>query len=202
MIERLATRRLSASDPDDAFLAEGVADAAADLVAALERAAGAPVELMLTGSLARGEGTVWRGEGGPVALSDIDFAAVLPDESAHARAARVAPALTRALARRLGERGLVGGVDVGVYTRQRLARQQRRPGTLEARRSAIVLRGEESLRASYPAFEEHAIPPDEALVLLENRGAELLLGRTTPATRCKRFTRGSRPSSTARSRSS
>src|SRR5262249_47403811 len=126
-------------------------------------------------SLSRGEGTVWRGEGGPAALSDLDFAVVVPGEAAFERVSRVTASAARALTRRLGERGLVGGVGVGVYTREGLARQAGRPGTLEARRSAQVLRGDASLREAYPVFEEHEVPLEEALVLLENRGAELLL---------------------------
>jgi hypothetical protein len=175
MIEALSTRPLAATAQDHAFLAERIEDAARDVWARGTEAAGEPLGLLLVGSLARGEGTVWRGVAGPVALSDVDLALVLPDEAARARAAAVAPALARGLAHRLLEHGVLGGCDLGVYTPERLARQERRPGTLEARRSGRVLFGPADLASCYPAFEERDVPPEEALVLLENRGAELLL---------------------------
>jgi hypothetical protein len=175
MIEALSTRPLAGTAQDHAFLAERIEDAARDVWARGKEAAGEPLGLLLVGSLARGEGTVWRGAAGPVALSDVDLALVLPDEAARGRAAAVAPALARGLAHRLLEHGVLGGCDLGVYTPERLARQERRPGTLEARRSGRVLFGPADLASRYPAFEERDVPPEEALVLLENRGAELLL---------------------------
>jgi len=175
MLEALSTRPLAATAQDHAFLAERIEDAARDVWERGREAAGEPLGLLLVGSLARGEGTVWRGAAGPFALSDVDFALVLPDEAARGRAAAVAPALARALAHRLHERGVLGGCDLGVYTPERLARQERRPGTLEARRGGRVLFGPAELASRYPAFEERDVPPEEALVLLENRGAELLL---------------------------
>lgn len=167
--------RYAVGDADHALLAGLVEAAARDTAARLEEVAGPLDGLVLAGSLARGEGTVWRGAGGPVALSDIDLAAVLPDGAARDRALKVAGPLRRGVTRRLAERGLIGGFDLGVYAPEDLGRQGPRPGTLEVRRSGHVLSGMKELTAGYPAFEEKDVPAEEALVLLENRGAELLL---------------------------
>jgi hypothetical protein len=168
--------RYAVGDDDHALLAGLVEEAASEVTALL-----GPVQgLVLGGSLARGEGTVWRGAGGPQALSDIDLAAVLPDRASRERAATVAQAARVGIARRLLARGLLGGFDLGVYAPENLARQGPRPGTLEYRRSGRVLLGPEGLTAGFPALEERDVPPEEALVLLENRGAELLLAWPGP----------------------
>jgi hypothetical protein len=161
--------RYAVGDDDHALLARFVEDAANETLAAL-----GPLEgLVLGGSLARGEGTVWRGFGGPVALSDLDLAAVVRGKAERARA--TAPHVREGIERRLAARGLLGGFDLGVYAPEDLARQGPRPGTLEYRRSGRVLVGRADLTAGFPALEEQDVPPEEALVLLENRGAELLL---------------------------
>ena len=163
--------RYAVGDDDHALLAGLVEGAASEALALLGPVAG----LVLGGSLARGEGTVWRGAGGPVALSDIDLAAVLPDAPARDRAAGLAQAAKAGIARRLGV-----AFDLGVYAAEDLAKQGPRPGTLEYRRSGRVLVGPESLTAGFPALMERDVPPEEALVLLENRGAELLLAWPGP----------------------
>ena len=172
---RGAPRATCAVDPADSAYLEGLVDeAVADLEARLGPPAGGLLGVILAGSLARGEGTVWRGAAGPRALSDLDLAAVVADEATRVRLAPLAASCARGLARRLRARGLVAAVDVGVYAPVDLARQIKRPGTLEMRRSGRVLRGPADLPELIPAFEESEIPRDEALVLLENRGLELL----------------------------
>ena len=163
--------RYASRDDDHAFLERLVEQAAAETAASI----GDGVGLVLGGSLARGEGTVWRGFGGPAALSDIDLAAVLPNAEARDRAAAKAFAVRAGIAARLAAAGLLGGFDLGVYAREDLGRQGPRPGTLEYRRSGRVLLGPADLTAGFPAMTEGDVPPEEALVLLENRGAELLL---------------------------
>jgi len=165
--------RYAVGDEADALLRSLVEIAAEETRASLPGIQG----LVLGGSLARGEGTVWPGFGGPVALSDVDLAAVVDDR---ARAARELPAVRAGIARRLAARGLAGGFDLGVYAPDDLARQGPRPGTLEYRRSGRVLLGPEGLTAGFPALTEKDVPPEEALVLLENRGAELLLAWPGP----------------------
>ncbi|MEP7028802.1 MAG: nucleotidyltransferase domain-containing protein [Candidatus Eisenbacteria bacterium] len=167
--------RYAAGEDDHALLAALVEAALEQTRFRLEEVAGPLEAVILGGSLARGEGTVWRGAHGPVALSDIDLAVVVRDEPARERAAQVARALRAGVNRRLAERGLLGGFDLGLYTRAGLARQAPRPGTLEYRRSGRVLAGAADATAGFPALEEKDVPAEEALVLLENRGAELLL---------------------------
>ena len=140
----------------------------------LEEEAGPTLGAILGGSLARGEGTVWRDGDRVRALSDVDLAIVFPDRAGRERGRAIAGDVSRGLARRLFRRGLLGPVDLGVYTLEDLARQAPRPGTLEMRRSGRVLWGPPDLTASFPALAESDVPRDEALVLSENRGIELL----------------------------
>ena len=167
--------RYAASGDDHEFLAALVAVALAETKFRIEEAAGPLKAVILGGSLARGEGTVWRGAHGPLALSDVDFAVVVEDAAARARAERVVRDVRVGVTRRLAERGLVGGFDLGLYAPSDLGRQGPRPGTLEYRRSGQVLAGGQEWTAGFPALEEKDVPAEEALVLLENRGAELLL---------------------------
>ena len=108
------------------------------------------------------------------ALSDVDLAFVFADAAQAARARAIAPATARGLARRLRARGLLGPVDLGVHALADLPRQGPRPGTLEMRRSGRVLWGPQDLPARFPDLAEQDVPRDEAVVLLENRGIELL----------------------------
>jgi hypothetical protein len=87
----------------------------------------------------------------------------------------MAPYVARGLTRRLPDRGVDGAVDLGVYAPRDLARMTPRPGTLELRRSGRVLAGQADVLAGVTALEEKDVPREEALVLLENRGIELLL---------------------------
>ncbi len=167
--------RYAVEEKDHALLATFVEAALEETRFRIEEAAGPVTAVILGGSLARGEGTVWRGVHGPLALSDIDLAVVVADGAARERAARIAREVRVGVSRRLGERGLAGGFDLGLYAPADLARQGPRPGTLEYRRSGRVLVGAEDAMAGFPALEEKDVPAEEALVLLENRGAELLL---------------------------
>ncbi len=161
-------------DDDHLFLASLVEAAAREARTRLEEEAGPSLGGILGGSLARGEGTVWRDGVRVRALSDLDLAIVFAEPAAAARARAIAPATARGLARRLRARGLLGPVDLGVYALADLPRQGPRPGTLEMRRSGRVLWGPPDLPARFPELAEQDVPRDEALVLLENRGIELL----------------------------
>lgn len=174
MTAAIAGAPLAARDDDHAFLAPLVEQAAREARMRLEEVAGPTLGAVLGGSLARGEGTVWRDGARVRALSDVDLALVFADRGAAGRARALAPAVARGLARRMREKGLVGPVDVGVLAADDLARLGPRPGTLELRRSGRVLWGPPDLTARFPALDEQDLPRDEALVLLENRGIELL----------------------------
>jgi predicted nucleotidyltransferase len=161
-------------DEDHAFLAPLVEQAAREVRMRLEEVAGPTLGAILGGSLARGEGTVWRDGDRTRALSDVDLAIVFADRAGRERGRAIAGDVARGLVRRMTGRGLLGPVDLGVYAREDLARQAPRPGTLEMRRSGRVLWGPPDLTAHFPALEERDVPREEALVLLENRGIELL----------------------------
>ena len=117
---------------------------------------------------------MWRDGARVRALSDVDLAIVFADREGRERGRAIAGDVARGLARRMTARGFLGPVDLGVYAREDLARQAPRPGTLEMRRSGRVLWGPPDLPASFPAIDEADVPRDEALVLSENRGIELL----------------------------
>jgi hypothetical protein len=175
LIEGLEQAPLASRGDDHVVLRELVEAGFGEARRRLEEAAGPLEGALLGGSLARGEGTVWRGASGVRVLSDLDFAFVAKDAAARDRAKAVAPYVARGLERRLAEgHGLAGPVDLGVYAEEDLPRQSPRPGTLEFRRSARVLYGPKDLATGFPAVAEQDVPFEEALVLLENRGVELL----------------------------
>lgn len=175
MKQALALRPLARAHEDDAFLQELVGTVVEQARTRIEDAAGPVRAVVLGGSLARSEGTVWRGSGGPRVLSDVDLVFVTANEGARERARVIAPYVARGLIRRLRERGLDGAVDLAVYAPGDLGGLSHRPGTLELRRNGRVLAGDADTMARLPALEEKDLPREEALVLLENRGIELLL---------------------------
>jgi predicted nucleotidyltransferase len=154
-----------------------VAGAALDPVLAIAREwAGKRCEaLILSGSHASGEGVWCRWREHPVTLSDVDLYAIVPDE-AEARAARARIRAGRhGLAPRLLALGFAAPLELAVLTHSGLARQPARPGTLELARRGRVVAGDPTAIASLPRFTPRDVPFEETLLLLENRGFELLL---------------------------
>ncbi len=175
MIEALRAKPLAGNPADHSFLVERAGEIAGEARARIEEATGPLKAVLLGGSLARGEGTVWRGRGGPRVLSDIDLVFVTANEGARDRGRAIAPYVARGLTRRLPDRAEDGAVDLGVYAPGDLVHMGPRPGTLELVRSGRVLAGPHDATAGLPALEEKDVPREEAIVLLENRGIELLL---------------------------
>lgn len=174
MTAAVAGAPLAARADDHAFLAPLVEQAALGARMRLEEAAGPTLGAILGGSLSRGEGTVWRDGDRVRALSDVDLVIVFADREGRDRGRAVVADVARGLSRRLRRRGLLGPVDLGVHAEADLGRQSPRPGTLEMRRSGRVLWGPPDLTARFPALDEGDVPREEALVLSENRGIELL----------------------------
>ena len=143
------------------------------LVRALRWAGDSCRAIVLSGSHATGE-AVWAVIGGArVSLSDVDFYACLPDAAACRRAE------SRALEERSGrapasEPGLAGPLEVAFLTEHDLRRLPARPGTLEFQRHARVMWGDPAVIATVPRHRPADVPPEEVLLLLENRAFELL----------------------------
>jgi hypothetical protein len=157
--------------------ASPVAGAALDPVLAIAREwAGRRCEaLVLSGSHASGEAVWCRWNDRIVTLSDLDLYAIVPDET-EARAARLRARAGRSgLGPRLLELGFAAPLELAVLTRAGLSRQPARPGTLELARRGRVVDGDPGALASLPRFAPGDVPFEETLLLLENRGFELLL---------------------------
>lgn len=142
--------------------------------ARVERAFPQRVALLLLGSLARGEGTVLVRGSRPVVLSDLDLAVVFGTPRESAEAAGGLQELARSLLRAGRAWGLWGAVDIGSYALRDLARPGARPGTRELKRRGAVLAGDPDVLAAMPEIPARSIPPEEALLLCENRMLELL----------------------------
>jgi hypothetical protein len=156
------------------------------LSAALEHVlewAPAPRAVILSGSHASGE-AVWTEDAGrPLSLSDIDFYVLLEDE-ALCRAARMRQSAARGgLARRCLEFGLAAPLEAGFHTTQGLARLPARPGTIELARHGRVVHGDPRALDLVPRFGPRDVSFEETLLLLENRGCELLWCRPRLAAR-------------------
>lgn len=172
-----APSRLSA-EPVTAIAAAGepASGAVREAVAvAREWAGDGLVALLLAGSHATGE-AVWLEHGGHrVTLSDVDLYAAMRDESACRTARARARAGRAAAAERLRATGLEAPVEVGFLTLEGLARLPAKPGTIELARHGRVVAGEASALGRVPRWTPRDVPAEEAALLLENRGLELLL---------------------------
>jgi hypothetical protein len=129
---------------------------------------------VLTGSLARGDGTVIYPGPRPVVLSDIDMAVIYTGDAARDRAAPVLAKLGRETARDFTRWGLLAAIDLGCYARSDLRRQAARPGTLEFRHCGRVIYGNEGVLSQLPEYTADQVSADEVLLLCENRLLELL----------------------------
>lgn len=133
------------------------------------------VALLLAGSHAAGE-AVWLEHGGRrVALSDVDLYAAMRDEAACGAAAARAAAGRVAASVRLRAVGLEAPLEVGFLTAAGLARMPAKPGTIELARHGRVVAGDAAAHARVPRWSPRDVPAEEAMLLLENRGLELLL---------------------------
>ena len=133
-----------------------------------------PRAVILSGSHASGD-AVWIEERGrAVSLSDLDLYVVLEDEAA-CRAARARQRAARAgLARRCLAFGLAAPLEAGFHTALGLARLPARPGTIELSRHGRVVQGDPRALDLVPRVAASDVSVEEVLLLLENRGCELL----------------------------
>ncbi|MBI5709178.1 MAG: hypothetical protein HZC42_02595 [Candidatus Eisenbacteria bacterium] len=160
-----------ASDRTGSPVAEPLA-AALSLVD--EWAAGARA-ILLSGSHASGE-AVWTDvEGLRLSLSDLDTYAVVDSRAAQRAAEARARAALPGLRARLLALGFAAPLEAAFLTAGDLARLAARPGTLELRRHACVVKGEPAWRERVPAWSAGDVSAEERLLLLENRAFELLL---------------------------
>lgn len=124
------------------------------------------------GSLGRGE--VWSAEidGVLEVYSDVDLYVVARDDS---RVDAIRAAATRAQHAVVAPAGthFLRPLDIGVYTRTGLARQPRRPGTVDLRTHHLWLYGDRAIAQSLDAGGTSQVAGGEALYLLENRFREL-----------------------------
>jgi hypothetical protein len=130
--------------------------------------------LIVSGSHAADE-AVWVADAGrTVSLSDLDLYAVMPDEAARDAARARARAARPGLARRLLAMGLAAPLEVAFLTPDDLAALPARPGTIALRQSGQVVDGDPAWRSRVRAWSARDVSREELVLLLENRGFELL----------------------------
>ncbi len=160
----------------DAWLQSRV-EAARDLV--LEELETSPVEgLILTGSLARGEASVLCEHGRFRILGDVEFLLIVRAQPQWREFRRRLHEIGRRATERLSEGGSEFPVE---YTPADISylRRRARPSafTWDLRQHGRVLHGRRDLLDELPAFARSAIPPEDAVETLMNRGLELLAAR-------------------------
>jgi hypothetical protein len=141
-----------------------------------------PLALILGGSHATGEAVWVTHEGRRVSLSDLDLWVVLSDERERRDALTRLGAAEPVLSRQARVVGFLAPIEVTLVTPATLSTLPARPDTLEVAARGRVLAGEDSWLARMPAHAAADIPWEEALLLLENRGFELLWARSAAAT--------------------
>jgi hypothetical protein len=134
----------------------------------------APRGVLLGGSHATGQAVWVKVDGRPVTLSDLDLYVVVGSRAASGAAGRRARASLRDLGRRALALGLAAPLEAGFCTRDELSALPARPGTIELRRSGRVIEGDPRLLEAVPAWTARDVSDEEASLLLENRGCELL----------------------------
>lgn len=148
------------------------------LAIAREWAGESCVAMVLAGSHATGEGAWCIHEGRTLTLSDLDVYIVLPDEPACRAAVARARLGQEGLAARLLELGVAAPLETCFRTAAGLRRLPAKPGTIELVRRGRVVFGDAGVLASLPRWSASDVPREETLLLLENRGLELLLARS------------------------
>jgi predicted nucleotidyltransferase len=135
----------------------------------------AVTSIVVSGSTTVGELTAvtFAGEG-PLILSDVDVSVVMRDDSSR-EAARSARAELLRRFRGLPEAaGMLGGVELGVYSLRDLEFQTRKMGVMEMRTTGVTIWGDPAALRRLPAFGPEDIPRREAIALIYNRCLELL----------------------------
>jgi len=165
------------AEPAGAFQATGapVAEALREAVGfARDWAGDGLVALLLSGSHATGEAVWFERDGRRFTLSDVDLYAVMRDAGACRSAAERARRGRAAAAARLADAGIEAPLEVGFLTPDGLSRMAARPGTIELVRHGVAVAGDATVLGRVPRFSPREVPAEEAALLLENRGFELL----------------------------
>lgn len=165
------------TQPATAYRAAGMpaTDALREAVGiAREWAGDGLVALLLSGSHATGEAVWFERDGRRLSLSDVDLYAAMRDPRACRAAAERARRGRAAAAERLHAAGIDSPLEVGFLTLDGLARMGAKPGTIELARHGVVVWGDPAALARVPRWAPREVPAEEAALLLENRGLELL----------------------------
>lgn len=133
------------------------------------------VAIVLAGSHASGEAVWASSQGRMISLSDLDVYGVLADQAAvKAAELRLREAWDR-LRAPLAALGFAAPLEMGFLTRAGFARMPARPGVIEMRRHGRVVEGDADVIRMVPAWSAAQVSQEEQVLLLENRGFELLL---------------------------
>ncbi|MFI5370933.1 MAG: hypothetical protein ACHQ52_05180 [Candidatus Eisenbacteria bacterium] len=173
---------MSPPPPSSAEPASPAAGVSPDVETSLTRLADAvvvalgrsPLALILGGSHAVSEAVWVTHEGRRVSLSDLDLWAVLPDERERRVAAVRLETAGPVLSRQARVAGFLAPIEVTLLTPATLEALPARPATLELAARGKVLVGGDSWLMRVPRHEAADVPREEILLLLENRGFELL----------------------------
>lgn len=129
--------------------------------------------VVLTGSLARNEGTFVESDGAVALLGDADFYLVFRD-GARLPSRDEVDQLTGEIVHVLGRNGVRAEVSLGVVTGSYFARMGRNIATYELRSSGEVLWGDAAVLSLLPSFDAKELSKEDAWRLLANRIVEQL----------------------------
>jgi hypothetical protein len=156
----------------EALLRTALAECVAFIVARVP--ASTLVAVVLTGSFARGEGSVLAGPDGLRILGDVEFFVVLRDR-VPGWLARQLTAWGRQAGARLASRAVRAEIEFGPLEAAFFGPRARRSIFVwDLRNHGKVLWGRDDLLAAIPPFGVEAIPPEDALALAFNRTIEQL----------------------------
>ena len=130
--------------------------------------------IVLTGSFARGEGTVLPAEGGLRVLGDVEFFVVFPTWRDSRRHLPTLAAVGREASQLLGRQDVRVELEFGALTRDALRRLPPSIFAYDLRQHGKVLWGDPDVLLAMPALAPEHIAREDALYLLFNRLIEQL----------------------------
>ncbi len=125
--------------------------------------------ILLSGSFAQGEGSVFSPEKDPLFLSDLDLIVILDSLKAHRRNLNLRGILADECKSLWPSADFYGGITIGLYHTSEISRLEPKPGTFDLAQRSILLWGSDEFRHSLPDYARMEIPEVEGVRLLENR---------------------------------
>ncbi|HHT9120110.1 MAG TPA: hypothetical protein ACFYD3_06170 [Candidatus Hypogeohydataceae bacterium YC41] len=135
----------------------------------------APTAIILSGSLARGEGTAYSNNGALWLNSDFDALVVFKDRAESSHNTPATKKLAEDIAKHLERQNIFCRVEFGIIRLDSFLKFQPAIGVYELKTMGKAIWGDESVLSLIRPFSTHDIPKWDAFEMMNNRLIELLI---------------------------